>query len=483
MQGKIGNWDLVYSGSYMKRKQPSDSDYSDYAYFYDALFGSGAYFYDNAGNLVSPNQYIKSRPRFNRTSHELRLSSPQSAPVRAIAGLFYQRQENNIEENYIIDDIADAIKVPGTESNIWLTKQDRVDRDYAAFGELAWDISEKLTVTGGARVYRYDNSLVGFFGYGAGFSSRTGESQCFGPAVVEGTPCTNLDRRTKDTDWLAKANVTYRIDDDKLVYFTFSQGFRPGGINRRGGLAPYVPDTLDNFELGFKTSWADNTVRLNGAIYQQNWDNIQFSALGENGLTIVTNAGDARIRGFEFDLTLAPVRGLTLVTAGSFNDAKLVTDFCNFANADRDCSLPGPGGQANSVLAPEGTRLPDTPRFKANALARYEWDLGTDMTAHLQGSVVYEGERNGDLRTRIRGIVGDFPAYTTVDITAGIRTERWTAELYATNLFDSNGITSRSVQCGETVCGDPDGVTASGGIFYQYIIRPRTIGLKVGTRF
>ncbi len=483
IEGKIGNWDLTYSGGYMKRKQPYDSDYSDYAYFYDALYGSGAYIYDNAGKTISPNQYIKSRPKFNRQSHELRISSPQSAPLRVIAGLFYQRQENNIEENYVIDGIAAAIKVPGTASNIWLTKQDRVDRDYAAFGELTYDITDKLTVTGGARLYRYDNSLVGFFGYGAGYSSKTGVSQCFAPAIVAGSPCTNLNANTKKTDWLGKANITYKIDADKLVYATFSQGFRPGGINRRGGLAPYTPDKLNNFEIGFKTSWADNMVRFNGAIYQENWNNIQFSALGLNGLSIVTNAGNARIRGVEFDLTVAPSRGLTLTASGSYNNAKLVTNFCNYANPTHDCGIAGPGGAANSILAPAGTRLPDTARFKGNLLARYEFDLGKDMTGHVQGAVVYEGERNGDLRTSIRTIVGDFPAYTTADISVGVKTASWSAELYATNLFDSNGITSRSVQCGETVCGDPGKVTASGGIFYNYIIRPRTIGLKLGKKF
>lgn len=483
IEGKIGNWDLVYSGGYMKRKQSSDSDYSDYAYFYDALFGSGAYIYDNAGNVISPNQYVLSRPRFSRQSHEMRLSSPQDAPLRGIVGLFYQRQQNDIEENYIIDDIADSITVTGTDSNIWLTKQRRIDRDFAVFGELSWDITEQLTLTGGARFYKYKNSLVGFFGYSAGFSSRTGESQCFAPAEVDGSPCTNLDRVTEDDGWLPKVNLTYRINEDALIYATYSQGFRPGGVNRRGGLEPYLSDKLENFEIGWKTSWADNALRFNGAIYQLNWTDIQFSALGENGLTVVTNAGDGRVRGFEFDLTWVPVDGLTIAGGGSFNDAKLTTDFCAFANPSQDCTIPGPGGLPNEVLAPSGTRLPDTARFKANGVARYEFPVGTDLEAHVQGAIVYEGERNGDLRVETRDIVGDFPAYTTVDLSAGVRTERYSVELFATNLFDSNGKTSRSVQCGESVCGDPDNLTVSGGIFYNYTIRPRTVGLKFGTRF
>ena len=121
-------------------------DYSDYSYFYDKLAGYGAYFYDNADNLVNPNQYIEAVDRYRKMSHELRFTSPADKRVRLVGGLFYQRQKHNIEQDYIIDDIADAITVPGTDSNIWLTKQIRVDRDYAVFGELSFD----LTPTGHA---------------------------------------------------------------------------------------------------------------------------------------------------------------------------------------------------------------------------------------------------------------------------------------------------------------------------------------------
>ena len=82
---------------------------------------------------------------------------------------------HEIEQHYIIDDISDDLQVPGTVDNIWLTKQLRVDRDYAAFGEISFDITDKLTLTGGGRVYKFDNSLVGFFGYSnPGFSTQSG---------------------------------------------------------------------------------------------------------------------------------------------------------------------------------------------------------------------------------------------------------------------------------------------------------------------
>ncbi|MFN3288587.1 MAG: TonB-dependent receptor, partial [Sphingomonadaceae bacterium] len=203
VEGRVGNWDLTYAGAYLKRKVDGESDYSDYAYFYDALFGYGAYFVDNAGNLVSPNQYIQFTDRYTKQSHELRLTSPAENRLRAIVGLFYQRQTHNIEQNYIIDNIADEITVTGTDSNIWLTKQLRIDRDYAAFGEVTFDITERLKLLGGLRVYHYNNSLVGFFGYAAAFGS-TGERGCFGPPQIGGTPCTNVDKATKDTGVIHK---------------------------------------------------------------------------------------------------------------------------------------------------------------------------------------------------------------------------------------------------------------------------------------
>ena len=488
VQGRIGNFDLTYAGAYMQRQIDSRSDYVDYAYFYDALAGYGAYFYDNAGNLVNPNQYIVADDSFSRLTQELRFTSPADRPVRLVAGLFYQRQTHNIEQNYIVDDIADAITVPGTDSNIWLTKQLRIDRDYAAFGELAWDILPELTLTAGGRVYRYDNSLVGFFGYSDGFSGSTGVAACFGPAQVEGSPCTNLDKETADTGFIHRLNLTYRFSDDVLVYGTWSRGFRPGGLNRRGTLPPYGADFITNYELGLKTTFANGRMNFNTAIYQLDWDNIQLSFLGQNGLTEIRNAGNARIRGIEFELFGRPARGLSFSIGGSFNDAELTRDFCLIANDAFDCTLgvdlDGDGvPEPNALLAPDGTRLPLTARFKGNARARYEFPLSPGTEGHFQVSAAYEGQRTRDLRTLQRQIYGDLDDYFTLDLSAGIERGPWTASLFARNLFDARAEVGRFIQCLEVTCGDPDGLTARGGIVYTILGRPRTIGVRIGRRF
>lgn len=483
IEGKIGNWDLTVTGGHLRRKTLTDSDYSDYAYFYDAIVGSASYLFDNAGDQISPNQYITGIDRYRRNFGEIRIASPADARIRFIGGLFYQRQSHNIEQNYIIDGLSDELQVPGTNDDVWYTKQLRVDRDYAAFGELSFDITDKLTLTGGGRLYKFDNSLVGFFGYNnPGFSSNPVYA-CQGPAIVKGSPCTNLDKRTKKTDFIHKLSLTYKFTDDVMMYATWSRGFRPGGINRRGSLPPYGSDTLDNYELGWKTSFGP--VRFNGAVYQEDWNNIQLSFLGANGLSEVRNAGIARIRGIEADVSYRS-GGFSLNLGGSYNDATIRRDFCAIANPQFDCSVPfsddGDDSNDNRELAPAGARLPVTAKFKGNAVARYEFPI-SGLDGHVQFAVNHIGKRRSDLRTDENNIVGNFKAYTTADFSIGVKGEGWDAELYATNLFDSRGVINSAVQCGETVCGDAGGDTANGGVFYDNVIRPRLIGIKVSKDF
>jgi iron complex outermembrane recepter protein len=489
IEGKLGNWDMTLTGGHLRRKTQTESDYSDYGYFYDAISGYGSFWYDNAGNLVSPNQYIQGIDRYKKSFGEFRVSSPQDAAIRFVGGLFYQRQSHNIEQNYIIDNIADSITVPGTDSNIWLTKQQRTDRDYAAFGELSIDVTDKLTVTQGVRVYRYDNSLFGFFGFARDYSSNTGVARCitttgqefrdnpggtFAQPILNGAPCTNVNKSTADNGGIFKFNATYKLSEDALVYATWSRGFRPGGINRRGTLPPYGPDRLDNYELGWKTNFGG--FRFNGAVYQLDWNNIQLSFLGANGLTEIRNAGIARIRGAEIDVGYR-AGGFSLNAGFSYNDAEIRRDFCRIANATFDCTTPG-----NALLAPSGSRLPVTPKIKANLVARYEFPLG-DWNGHVQLAGNHTGSRTSDLRPAQLGIKGGLPSYTTVDFSIGIKNDDWKIEAYATNLLDEFGVVNTGVSCVETICGDPGGVTPGGGAFYDTIIKPRVIGLKFSRDF
>lgn len=478
VEGKIGNFDVTYAFAHLKRDVDTELDYSDYAFWYDTLFGSGAYFYDNAGTVVNPSQYIQGVDGYKKTSHELRISSPQDRPFRFVAGLFMQDQRHNIEQNYRIDGIGSDISVPGWPGTIWLTQQVREDKDKAVFGQMSYDFTDKLTGTLGGRYFRVDNSLVGFFGYGAGFSSGTGEAACFEFEEFRGAPCVNLDKRVEESGSIGKANLTYQVNDNAMIYVTWSEGFRPGGINRRGTLPPYLSDYLTNYEFGWKTSWMDNRLTFNGAAFRQEWEDFQFSILGANGLTEIKNANQARINGLEMDLNFAATYNLQLTAGMAFYDAKLTENYCGFTDDDgnpvTDCADPE---------APSGTRLPVTPEFKGNLIARYNFPVGT-AEAFVQGALVYVGARESDLRLIEREILGKLDAYSTTDLSAGFTKDNWTLSAYISNVFDERADLARFTQCGEQVCG-AQGVVPEypNGQVYTVTNQPRTFGIRFSQEF
>jgi len=521
IEGKISNWDLTYAGAYLERKIDSSSDYTDYAEAYDSLYSSvgglAGYFYfqDNAGNTIDPSQHIIGRDHFTKMSHELRIASPAENRFRVVAGLFYQRQFHRIHQDYQVTGLGAQVSVNTFPGTLWLTQQDRVDKDYAAFGEASFDILKTLTLTGGLRAYKYDNSLIGYFGFGrnpgGGFtdapfnaagSSRTGFIQCFTttgaplrdnrngtiiPPVVPGSPCTNLGvfngsgvdpKSTKGDGIIHRLNLTWKVTPDHLVYATWSKGFRPGGINRRATIPSYQEDTLTNYEVGFKTSWGG--LRLNGALFWQDWKKFQFSFLGQNSFTEIHNGPDARIKGAELDLSWRIVRGLSFSTSAAYTDAKTRFNLCGFDDPSFTCTAPGPGGQPNFISAPAGTRLPVTPKFKFSSVARYEFPL-MGGKGHFQGVLSHQSSASADIRTLIFGPggpvnpaagIGRLKAYTIADFAFGMEWKDFTAELYLENAFDQRAQLTRFQECGQC-------------FQRPYIVpyTPRTIGFRVGTKF
>jgi outer membrane receptor protein involved in Fe transport len=465
VEGKIGNFDLVYAGAYLKRDDLVDADYSDYTYFYDVCCGYAAYWYDNTGTpLTDPSQFINGTDKYERQSHEVRIASPGDKRVRFVGGLFYQDQEHEIFQNYQINGIADAITVSGWPNTIWLTNQLRQDEDSAVFGELSFDLTDQLTLTGGFRYYDTSSSLKGFFGFAAGYSGNYGEALCFSPEQFMGSPCVNLDDSVDDTGSIFKGNLTYRATDDVMVYFTYSEGFRPAGINRNNrppNPPQYKPDFLTNYELGWKTTLGGNRLRFNGAFFYEEWDDIQFSFLppSGSGLTIIRNAGAAEIKGIEADLTWAATDSLLISGGAAYIDSELTEDY-----------VPDPGAPPDAFA---GSQLPLTPEFKGNLTARYSFAVG-DAEAYVQGSAVYSGSTWSDLIQSIRDIYGKQDSYTIADFTAGFTRNGISAELYVNNAFDERARLWTYSGCFEGVCGvNP----------YYVTNQPRTVGLRFGQKF
>jgi outer membrane receptor protein involved in Fe transport len=297
-----------------------------------------------------------------------------------------------------------------------------------------------------------------------------------------------VDKNTSESDHIGRANLTWHISDDKMVYATWSEGYRPGGINRRSTLPPYHSDFLTNYEFGWKTSWADHRLIWNGAVFQENWDNFQFSYLGQNGLTDIRNAAQARIRGLETDLRWAATYNLAFSAGAAFYDAKLTENYCGWLREDGSPETVCPAGTLNpngtfddpsddfavdGPQAPEGTRLPVTPRFKGNFVARYTFDLWGGE-AYGQASVVHQGMRRTDLRVAEDQLLGDLKAFTMTDLSAGFRRDNWSLDFFLKNAFNTRAELSRFAECAVDTCGNQP---------YTVLAQPRTFGVRFSQDF
>lgn len=523
IQGRLANFDVTYAGAFMDRKRFSTTDYTDYTdtynqYYIDyynnyvdtygfppsfcagpGLLGCNVYV-DNNGNIIDPRQHIDGSDHFTKMSHELRIASPSDKPIRAIVGAFFQKQTNHIFQNYLVDNLATDRSVAGYPGTLWLTNQERVDKDWALFGEAHWDIIPQVTLTAGGRLYKFDNTLFGFAGFGFPnpLGSTTGEGRCLtvngkearndpGAPLATGNlsydiPCFNvanvdssgkaIPRRSKDKGTLYRFNAQWKPQDSLMFYATLSKGFRPGGINRQPLAGPYAPDFLINYEAGWKTTFLGNRLRWNGAIYHQNWQDIQYSFLGLNSLTVIQNGRDARIRGIETDVNYTQ-GGLSLSAAAAYTDAKTRGNICNAAidvDPSPDCSGLDSRGNPNFIVTPSGTRLPVTPKFKGSATARYAWPMWAGR-AHVQGVLAYQGSARSDIDPAQNALLGRIKSSTLVDLFAGYNWGKYSVELFGSNVFDERNELSRFVVC--SICTQVKIVPG----------RPRTIGLRAGMKF
>ena len=507
IEGKVSDFDIVYAGAYMHRNGNSIADYSDYSYFYDKNSNSGANWIDNAGNPVEPQQQVIDKSRYVKWSHELRVSTPQAYPVKGTLGVFADRNLHDIYQQYIIpglngDGFADNLSVPGFKNTIYLADLQRVDRDQALFGQFTWDIDPSWSATAGIRFYKAKNSIQGYYGFSEGYEIKTGYFSGMlncgpGNGVTAGTrdanhvwtvndpallsyqpfngaPCTNLNQTVSESGHTERLNLSYKFDKDRMVYATYSTGFRPGGINRvyadqiKAIFPPYKPDILKNYELGWKTQWLNHRLRWNGALFHEKWNDFQFAYLGPNSITVVQNAASARINGLETDLEFALGGGWAISGSATYLDAKLTSNFCG-------TFVPGtvtPATDCADPPAPSGATLPVAPKLKANAVLRYSFPLAS-WDANVQGAYVYQASSAPLLRTADRQALGDNPSFSLLDLSGGVEKNGMSIQLIVNNVLDKRAQLSRFASCTPTVCAQ------------NYVIpaQPRTIGLKFGQKF
>jgi iron complex outermembrane receptor protein len=254
--------------------------------------------------------------------------------------------------------------------------------------------------------------------------------------------------------------LNWTPSEDVLIYGTYSEGFRPGLLNRPGGASnaagytvPFelLTDEITNLELGWKTDLYDGQLRFNGSAFFVEIENLQTTIFDPSiaNLFFSDNAANAEVTGLEADFIYAPnaVEGLTISGGVSFIDSEIT-----------------------EVLTPtddvvKGDSLAFAPEFQANLQARYEWTLSSGLIAHVMPNIAHSGESYSDI---IRMNRDEIQGWTMVGLTAGVTGEDWGAELFVENLTDERAELSRNF------VNDRERVTYA---------RPCTMGLRLTFNF
>jgi iron complex outermembrane receptor protein len=550
IEGHVGALKLLYAGAYFVRNVEQVQDYTNYAraayvVYYQCAFPPAT----ALTQCFTPSSIWRDLERNTHQSHELRVSTPSDWRIRGIGGLFYEnyRIQEQVDWFYLtalpyfnpigpptgyytlngsprlpngglvgfLKKGAVFVPAPVTSNNPNVRPLgdaffDDITRGYkqrAAYTSVDFDlIRNKLTLTAGTRYSRTETSEVG---------SSVGSASCgliFNQMVPN--PCLNhsnffninsegLDRTF--SGFRSRANLSWKVTEDALLYYTWSQGFRAGGFNRapfapapnsplaagssprqaqarahRGWVAPvaFAPDSLTNNELGWKTMWVDRRIQWNGAIYQEDWNQAQ---IGEYGLGVIgggltLNAGSYRVRGVETSGVARLATGLTIEAAAAWNHSELVKQatllWADGTPIDFSTLQSANGQKLSNPSGPLGSPLAGAPPFQGNIRVRYDFAFnGYDAFAQI-GAVhqSHSFTTTYQLAIDLQGnsTAYDLPAFTTYDGALSVGKDMWLVQVYAENLTDTRAQ-----------------LYANYAQWYKALTvsRPRTIGLRLSYKF
>jgi iron complex outermembrane recepter protein len=489
--------EAVFSASYFNRDFRYEADATDYEF----RFNQNEVCYDTNYDGI-PDDCVQppvvydfgGDPRGHATNHEethittleARLQSPSDSKSRWswLVGAFYEQEKGKTAFNSYIRGYANTSSfayfnyyevnyltgnpLPGTD-RWFLGKYDTELDQVAVFGELTFDITDQFSITAGGRWFDYDRKFAQIQEQPEGFTgfSRLDSSQ-----------------KTTEDGTVGKLNLTYRFDQDRLVYATYSEGFRVGGSNplKPASLLPkdYKSDQLKNYEIGAKTEWLDNRVRFNIAAYYMQWENfavqIEDPQPGVFQLGYV-NLPSADIPGVEADFAVTLADEWQLDGSLSWNDAQTAQATTLSVTDDQ--------GTTYAFSVQDGARLPLTPDWMGALGIEYRsaarWFNG-QAQPFARFDVSYTGESVNSLEGIESVVSGNAPqtqdSYTTGDLRFGLESESWSASLYVNNVWSEYAELFFSNRWGnsEPIGGWHGGQRVS-------VLAPRTIGLQLRFNF
>lgn len=433
LEGRLSQLDIVYTGGYLDRDINSTIDYTGYTNggSFSAYYACNYAGTPETQECVDPTKYYKEETSTSRITHELRFNTSADNIWRVTAGVFYDSQElstvgqfqiGNTALPYFTDLQRTLAGTDGINSNggpfssevSFVNDVTHTIDQIALFGQLEFDITDTVTASFGARWYEIEDSFKGAtttvdvsgrlqaFGDGsdAALTEFFGadEAAAIQSAIASGQLETSLlddDGTLTVDDTIIKASLDWKMSDKIMLFASYSEGFRPPVTNRvGGGLAKNqagafdgfrIPvysttDSLDNFELGFKSTLFDQSLRFNATAYYSKISDLQTSRFDPTNISFLVftdNVGDAEIKGIDGDFSWVVTDNLVISGAFSFIDTELTS-----VNAELD-------GIAPAV----GSRLPYSAEFSGNLQAQYYYTISKDMTGYVNGSISYTGER------------------------------------------------------------------------------------------
>jgi outer membrane receptor protein involved in Fe transport len=438
--------DLILSASYFDRDFRYEADATDYEFTFQQSFEQAtipAYYvlYDFGGD---PRGFATNDEQTEITTLEARLQSPSDSESRWawLVGAFYSEEKGHTEFDSYIRDYEDTgsfyyfnnyeIALTGSplaETERWfLGRYDTQLDQVAVFGELSYDLTENFTITAGARWFDYDRKFKQIQQQPEGFSGAT---------ALDGN------QETSEDGNVVKLNMTYRFDEDRLVYATYSEGFRVGGSNplKPTSVLPrdYSSDELKNYEVGLKSEWLDNRLRFNIAAYFMQWDNFAVQLEDPTRLFQLgfVNLASAEIPGIEAEFAATLNDNWQVDAALSWNDAETSKETTLSFGVDDD-------GNPLELFVPKGERLPLTPDWTATIGIEYrssgEW---FNAQPFARFDVAYVGESVNSLEGIESVVSGNPPVvqdpYETGDLRFGLDADGWSASIFVDNVWDERG--------------------------------------------
>ncbi len=402
--------------------------------------------FDDIGASVLTAVNTPSRQR--QGSQEFRITSPTDRAVEYTGGLYYFHED--VQSSPLVTYGADAggwVLPPALPLNVanailngfGSAGYDSATTDsYAAYGQATWHIDDRWSVTGGLR-YTFDDKNGTFTQKPYGGLPLDALSPALQglAAAVRNTIAPPVSYRAGVDQGAVSgtASLGYQLDEETLVYALYARGVKSGGVNLASlpqGVSPTIhPETIDDYELGLKTTFFDRRLTLDAALYWENDTNYQAMFASPVLLaSYLANVGEVRSRGVELDMRASPIDGLSTSLSTAFDDAVYVSYPMG----------PCPLEQFNQPSCNlSGHRLPGAPRWSVSLDAEYVRPLGQLMAYAVNGYVGGQYDYRSSFFTSINdSLYARVPGYGVANLRTGVRADddAWDLSFWIRNVAD-----------------------------------------------